>query len=57
MKWLACIALALACACSSHGDWTLACKAAGGHVYKQYVYKGSVWLCLTVDGRIIEIEE
>jgi hypothetical protein len=48
---------ALLASCSGPGsdEWEARCLHDGGHVYKQYVYKGSIYLCLTSDGRIIEL--
>lgn len=47
------------CACTGPGSdsWVERCVAAGGHVYTQSVYKSSVDLCLTSDGRILELTE
>ncbi len=52
-------AVLLLSACSGPGsdEWATRCRANGGHVMKQHVYKSSLYLCLTKDGRIIELPE
>lgn len=49
----------LLCAClESDEHWKSRCIAAGGHNYTQSVhYKPTLQLCLTADGRIIELSE
>lgn len=50
--------LVILASCSGPGsdEWAARCRSSSGHVYKQYVYKGSIYLCLTSDGRVIELE-
>lgn len=36
-------------------DWDRRCVAAGEHEFYQSTYKGHISLCLTADGRILEI--
>ena len=55
---LAALLLCLISGCEYEGSdaWLRECAARGGHLFEQAVYKGTVYLCLTQDGRIIEIE-
>lgn len=48
----------LLCACvESDEHWKARCVAASGHCYAQSVYKSTLHLCLTADGRIIELTD
>lgn len=54
---IAFVLLGAGCTGPGSDKWLERCVAAGGHEYTQYVYKGSVILCLSVDGRIVELTE
>lgn len=54
---IAVAALLASCTGPGSDEWVIRCQRAHGHVYNQYVYKGSIYLCLTSDGRIIELGE
>lgn len=48
----------LPCSCmESDEHWAARCVTAGGHVFARSVYKSTLHLCLTADGRVIELTE
>lgn len=36
------------------GDEQRECEARGGHLVSKYIYKGTLRLCVSADGRILE---
>lgn len=62
MRALGLVATLFLAACHIHGyagddDWKRRCVEVGGHELYQSTYKGHISLCLTPDGRILEIAD